>query len=1360
MKSFALLRTNVGLTTNIKIMVDSDHNLSLNTIDSSENLSLDKFKKFKFSKSNYYDELVPFFFKDVPADNAFEIRFDNDNETMSDDFSLQYDEIYSYGARNIENNKNYKEEFEYFAPLYINRKNLPKKFIIFRVDGPGLVLLNKNNFKSEILERLKTIKIFDLTNESNLGQWLETNFTDNNNFPNTPLDMDFRNLEFCRWNGIDYTSGGYTTKSLFIDDILDEEKEIFELEKFIFDNYKKNEVIFPNILNFSFLFDDEPSTPEFKRKWTLNRYFGFYLEEMELVKTISPYITPFLRSDVEIFNGNIIYSASSPENPFIREWTDQRPFYVEYNGNYYKVEKYTERGTTALSKSKLNPPPRPTLSGTNRRDIEQSINRNRNSQLLINQPTFYDESYTVQTLTRYRIISDIDLVGKESSINKNFGIINETNTLKDYDNQNISIENFDDYSCWLIEINGIYHNLTKRNDIISIYTDYSFTFNENDYTYKVGGVQTKVSIVVDNNNPPKKFNIYRLKFSDIKDFDTAIIDTNFSNFEYEKKQEITQTDETKLYVEDLNFESKPRPIDDFIYKDQVSYIPVSSEYTAAWETFKIENNNLSEIWRLNPVYCRWVSQNSLHTYDTQYLLNNSYVLEPFNRGVNPLEPNPSRPERNLDYFYTINSSTSSYTYHSLHIENYSRGGRLDTNFFFDLSKYLNVGSYSSDYFTHFFDRKTKFSNEEIIKNTKKYSVFNSGDNIIPNLTFFRGIELRVSDVDSITLNSSNEIDNINLVSSNRFEDWKFSILLSDNDYTVNNSGQLVSSTNSMDWQIIEEWQMDKEYPYGSIVIFDDILYTSTDVTSTSQPAINQTTDSAQRRIPTRPSNISDWGFFFTPGLIFWHPQVTYSNGDVVYNNGEYYYYSGQGSGNFYNPKVVNDLGGYNLDDIVLYRGEYYISTTSSNVILPDSTDTWTSGTGRFAIQYKYWNKTTITGRKKWIEVELWNSSLQYLAGQIVAHKETIYKATTAIFADEEPGVVNKWERRYSLVPDTNFNYQPTSNGNSIIRMNNRYYFINSNINSSTLDNGIIVYINKKWKNILININVSDNTLPNIKNSDRDSIYTDLYKKLSANNFINSLNDLQNKYGFTDYVSYVVISETGVISKYNLNNNITRLPHIITCEIPDVFQIKVNSLEKRPVNSPQKLEPFRSLKDGKINNFSELNWYNTNLPIASTIVENKFEPKVLENYHGGKNILKNDIYRFSGPYMPLFYDIQLFEKGNENRPIGNYKFDTTLTEFGLMKERKMRKCNLNGSVLKLKNEQDTQSIYPMLDEYGYTISDFFIFKSTWDYEYHIQTTEIPRNVNLVPDIKLPNIETVVEQTIGRPRIEDDEQNNRL
>ena len=68
---------------------------------------------------------------------------------------------------------------------------------------------------------------------------------------------------------------------MFFDDILEEEKEIFELEKFIFDGYKTNNVVFPNILNLSFLFDDTPADEDSLRKWSINPYYGFYLDDRE-----------------------------------------------------------------------------------------------------------------------------------------------------------------------------------------------------------------------------------------------------------------------------------------------------------------------------------------------------------------------------------------------------------------------------------------------------------------------------------------------------------------------------------------------------------------------------------------------------------------------------------------------------------------------------------------------------------------------------------------------------------------------------------------------------------------------------------------------------------------------------------------------------------------------------------------------------------------------------------------------------------------------------------------------------------------------------------------------------------------------
>jgi hypothetical protein len=89
-----------------------------------------------------------------------------------------------------------------------------------------------------------------------------------------------------------------------------------------------------------------------------------------------------------------------------------------------------------------------------------------------------------------------------------------------------------------------------------------------------------------------------------------------------------------------------------------------------------------------------------------------------------------------------------------------------------------------------------------------------------------------------------------------------------------------------------------------------------------------------------------------------------------------------------------------------------------------------------------------------------------------------------------------------------------------------------------------------------------------------------------------------------------------------------------------------------------------------------------VPVGCDISSNLSTIKVVNNYHGASNILNNTIYRHSGNYSPIFYTIPLFESV-EFTNAGNYKFDTTLSNFGIMKERKIGKINRNGSILKLK-----------------------------------------------------------------------------
>lgn len=1332
MKSFAILRTNVGLTTNIKIMVDSNYNLSLSSIESTDELSNSKYKKVSFIKRNYYDELISYFYDGLPADTAYFIKYDNDVDSTSKDYSSQYDEIYQYGARNIVNNKDYKEEFEYFAPLYIYANNLPKHFIVFRVDGPGIETVTKENFKSLVLNKFKTVKIFDLTKKSPLGEWLDINFNNNKFFPLTPFEMTFDNLEFSKWNGIDYESGGYTSKSMFLQSVYEEEKEIFELEKFIFDGYENNKVVFPNILNMSFLFDDTPANEDNLRKWSLNRYYGFYLDDIVKVKTISPYITPFIKSDVVVLPGNILYSQSG--DPFVAGFLDHKVYYVEYNGEYYKVERFEET------------------------ESAQTLQSVRVGNVITQQ-------YVNKVVSKYRIISDIDLSGKQSELNKNIALIGDASTypnrLLNYDNTNYQIPEWDTADVWLIEIDGMFHNLVREtgpeivNGVmtnttrIRINSDYSFKINENDYEYWINrsdpSYTKKVSFVVDANNPPKKFNIYKLKFTDIKDFDTRIVDTEYSKFEYEKKFELTETDESKMYLVDLNSKTFPRNYDDFIFNEKVVNVPVSSEYTANHETFKIDNGNLNELWRKNSTYCRWGFQNSLSANDVPYMLNNSLIFEDYNRSVNPFDPNPKRIERNLDYFYTINSSTYSYIHHTLHVEDQTTAG-INNSFKFELNKYLNlatysIGTYSAtysfDYFSHFFEKNSRFDSYKISKNSNKYSIFNASDRTIPNITVFRGLKFLIYDVEDVKKDETGKIDVFNLKTLNTFDGYKFSILLSDNDWAVvdspsgNNVGVLTQSQNLMSWTIFDDWKMDKVYKNGDIVVKDDILYISTAIGDniTTNPVREYTN---AKKALSAPYNQSGWSIYnptFTS--IFWNPTESYTTGDIVYNNGDYYYFNG-GTEDFWSP-TYSHTPGYALGSVVLFKGQYYMSMTSSNHYRPDFREPFNirsvfnsfrsslDGRNVFDVVGTYYWTATQSSNPRWSPIQIWNPSLQYSLNNFVVHNGVVYRCVTSISqSGNEPGISNNWLRVYSLIPDTNLVYSSTVN--PIVEMNNSYYMINSNTSNSTLQNGINIYINKKWKNILINIDIADNTIPNISESDRDVLYNELNTKLTAYNFIQCINDLSNKYGFTDYVNYIIIEEDNSIKRYN-HNNISGLPYYITCEVPDDVVMKANSLSYKSIATPNQLKPTKVLTS--INpDISNINYYN-NTAIATEIKPNQNMPKPSVNYSGNVTITDELIYRFSGFYMPIFYSIDLFESPKLNSDgiliERNYKFDTTLTDFGIMKERKIRKVNHKENILKLYNVKDQKSIYPMLDEFGYAVVDSFIFRSTWDNNYHYITT---------------------------------------
>lgn len=135
--SFGLLRTNPKITGNVKVTLDSQQGVWLNSMDANPTLSDQKFKKYQVSGQNTYAKDLYKFFQDgtTNKDVIFEVgKFTDGENKPVEDFSSQYDFFYGSGASTLID-RNYTENFRYLQPLWL-RNELPEFFVIFKVPGP------------------------------------------------------------------------------------------------------------------------------------------------------------------------------------------------------------------------------------------------------------------------------------------------------------------------------------------------------------------------------------------------------------------------------------------------------------------------------------------------------------------------------------------------------------------------------------------------------------------------------------------------------------------------------------------------------------------------------------------------------------------------------------------------------------------------------------------------------------------------------------------------------------------------------------------------------------------------------------------------------------------------------------------------------------------------------------------------------------------------------------------------------------------------------------------------------------------------------------------------------------------------
>jgi hypothetical protein len=280
--SFQLVRTNPKLTGNIKLTIDENDKMWLNSIEVNDELSKSSYKKRTVDPTMSLASNVYRFFNDglTPSEIVFDLKENFDSTKTSSDYKDQYDfSKYFSGARYLAS-RQYEEKMSYFAPIFL-KKDLPDYFIIFKINDPLNRAVNsdpydKEEYIKEMFKKSSIIKTFDLRETTKVGKFLRT-YIEDPNFPVSPLDVSYDENSLTNFNGIIYDNGVLGSRGELLSDFYKTSNPLKYFEEFITLGFERNGVIFPNILNLEFIFDD--NTSEY---YDFNRYIGFYINEIEL----------------------------------------------------------------------------------------------------------------------------------------------------------------------------------------------------------------------------------------------------------------------------------------------------------------------------------------------------------------------------------------------------------------------------------------------------------------------------------------------------------------------------------------------------------------------------------------------------------------------------------------------------------------------------------------------------------------------------------------------------------------------------------------------------------------------------------------------------------------------------------------------------------------------------------------------------------------------------------------------------------------------------------------------------------------------------------------------------------------------
>jgi hypothetical protein len=552
---------------------------------------------------------------------------------------------------------------------------------------------------------------------------------------------------------------------------------------------------------------------------------------------------------------------------------------------------------------------------------------------------------------------------------------------------------------------------------------------------------------------------------------------------------------------------------------------------------------------------------------------------------------------------------------------------------------------------------------------------------------------------------------MNVISNNNFENYDFSILLAelDKDPDLN----FETTNRSSEWSIVKNWERNTTYFPGEVVLFDGTKFkdstgqygfpgysaTSSVGTISTTPkeyvypnkdiepleidqSFNVTTLAAMG-----PNNGIAEMFYCTATTSVSNPTLTLDddsnwieypltgyNSIFYQKNRAYITWDTTIS---YTSLIEKNGVNFNYESyFTWYKGQYYTCVTNQEVgdnYTPEHTSVSTSNGEVF--QY-------------WLKVNQYNLTINYTDNNIVTLDGNLYYYD---IITEDLLLIHTFETSMGSTYDR---YE-------VINFNDNYY---TNLNDNAIiKNGINIYINKKWKNILVHIYIND--IFEVYNINRETLYKAETQQLAASNIIEIINSITLKNGFISNLKYYIINEDDSVESYDINN-ISDIPHILQVQRPTSVEIYSHSLNSSPVKVNKEIFNIKKkLENNNIENLTTINYYNGK-PLA-------FNIKRLTNFTFEDET--KFLHRFGGLYNPIFSSLDLFDSIDSKR----YMFNEKLKGFGEIKELIKSKVNEDISILKEKNNAYL-SIYPQIGEFGYFIDKHYIFKSTWDRNYYKKT----------------------------------------